>query len=183
MSKQELANKKDALPSVAPVLSPRMQEYLAEQEAGSNARLKFLSTAGATFTYEGSEIPNKGLAVIILDCINTNVMYREKYTEDNPTPPDCFAFGRGEGTGKGLFKMIPHDESIEKVAENCGVCPLSKFGSAAQIKWKKSPRGCGCNMKRRLALISIGEVLKDGKIKLDPSVIDESEIVLRIRLV
>jgi hypothetical protein len=170
MSKQEVEVKKEPVVVAPPQLSPEMQAYLAEQEAGVSNRLKHISTAGATFTYDEQPIPNNSLAVIILDYIVTNVLYRTKHDKDNPTPPNCFAFGRGNAV------MVPHQDAIEKVAKNCNVCTLSKFGSAKEIEWKKSDRGCGCNMKRRLALLCIGEVLKDGKIKLDASTIDESEI-------
>jgi hypothetical protein len=175
MNKQEVktveASQVIAMP---PQLSPRMQEYLATQQQGERSfgggGIKYLSTAGATFKFEGQAIPNNALAVIVLDSIAVNVLYREKYNEDAPVPPNCFAFGRSDKD------MKPHEEAIEKVAPNCKACHLSKFGSAKEIKWKKSERGCGCNMRRRLALLSIGEVLKDGKVKLNADDIDTSEI-------
>lgn len=175
MSKQEVLKVEESqVIATPPQLSPRMQEYLLTQQQGERSfgggGIKYLSTAGSVFKYEGQVIPNNALAVIILDSIAMNVLYREKYNEANPTPPDCFAFGRSEK------EMKPHEEAIEKVAPNCKVCHLSKFGSAKEIKWKKSDRGCGCNMRRRLALLSIGEVLKDGKVKLNAADIDTSEI-------
>lgn len=170
MSKQEIVNKEIVQAPAIPVLSPQMQAFLEEQQAGSKQRLKYISTAAGTFTYEKQPIPNNALAVIILDYINENVLYRKKYNPDDPSPPNCFAFGRGKAL------MRPHDEAIEKVAENCGSCNLAKFGSAKEIEWKKSAMGCGCNMKRRLAIISVGEVLKDGKVKLNSDQIELSEI-------
>lgn len=176
MSKQEIKATEEAQPIVIapPQLSARMQQYLAEQQAGEKSfgggGLKFLSTAGKTFKFEGQPIANNALAVIILDSIAVNVLYREKWNPDKPSVPSCFAFGRRD------TDMKPHEEAVEKVSPNCTMCRLSKFGSAVEIAWKKSTRGCGCNMIRRLALLSIGEVLKDGKIKLDADDINTSEI-------
>lgn len=171
MSKQEALTKPAATTALAaPLLSPQMQEYLAEQEASVDHKLKFISTAGGIFTYEKQPIPNNSLAVLILDFVVANLFYKNKFNPSQPSPPDCFAFGRGKTV------MTPHPDSSEKMGANCNVCKFSKFGSAKDVEWKNNPDACGCNMKRRLALLCIGEVRKDGKVVLDASTIDSSEI-------
>ena len=103
-----------------------------------------IQTAGGTLRFQGAEIPGNKMDVIILDGILANLFYEDGFDSDKPTPPVCFAYGRGEDDEE----MKPHEDSSKPQAKTCTECPHNEWGSADR------GRGKACGNKRRLALIT-----------------------------
>ena len=93
-------------------------------------------------------MPNNEMAVIILEGILENILYKTLYDKDNPGAPDCYAFGRDQAT------IAPHEDVENPESDTCALCP--------QNKWKSNPNGRGgkwCGNRRRLAIISAGSFI------------------------
>jgi len=106
----------------------------------------FIGTARGILKYQGAEVPNNELNVVVVDHVLENALYRGAYDPDNPQSPICFAFGRTEE------EMKPHEASTEPQSEDCASCPHNQWGSA------DVGRGKACKNIRRLALISEGDL-------------------------
>ena len=120
-------------------------EY-ATMEDGATGSLPFISTKGGRLTFNGGEVPEGRMNVIVLDHILENHYYADSYDPDNPSSPVCFAFGRKDE------EMEPHEKSTEPQCETCKGCPMNEFGSADR------GRGKACKNIRRLALITEDEL-------------------------
>lgn len=121
------------------------QQY-ATMEDGATGSLPFISTKGGRLTFNGGEVPEGRMNVIVLDHILENHYYADAYDPDNPSSPVCFAFGRKDE------EMEPHEKSSEPQCETCKGCPMNEFGSADR------GRGKACKNIRRLALITEDEL-------------------------
>jgi len=116
----------------------------AAQEQGATGGT-FFSLQSGQLSFDGDVFPNNEMAVIILDSIKENILYKRPYDKDSMAPPDCYAFGRDEKT------ICPHEDVESPEAELCASCP--------QNQWKSNPNGRGgkwCGNRRRLALINAG---------------------------
>lgn len=102
---------------------------------------KFLSTKGGILSYGGNPVPGNVMNVIVLDHVMENHYYTERFDNDNPSSPVCYAFGRTEE------EMAPHADCEAPNADACKGCPLNEWASADQ------GRGKACKNIRRLALI------------------------------
>ena len=111
-------------------------------EEGASGALPFISTKGGRLTFNGGEIPDGVMNVIVLDHIFENHCYTTDYDADNPTSPVCFAFGTA------AKELAPHENSTEPQCEQCDGCPMNEFGTAERGKGK------ACKNIRRLALIT-----------------------------
>jgi hypothetical protein len=121
------------------------------QEAASIGG-QFFSLRSGILSFDGVALPGNEMAVIILDGILENVLYKGAFDAENPTPPNCFAFGRDEK------EMAPHEAVIEPEHEQCVGCPNNEWGS--QIKNDGSQgRGKACRNTRRIAVIIAGNFL------------------------
>ena|ERR1700722_17833639 len=112
-----------------------------------------LSARGGTLQVGEEVLPGNQAAVIILDSVFENTLYEDKFDPDNPTPPICYAFGRGV---EGQEDMAPHESMQADLAyfkpqhATCKGCKWNEWGSADQ------GRGKACQNRRRLALIPAG---------------------------
>src|ERR1700761_5118895 len=110
----------------------------------------FISTRGGTLSIGEEVLPGNQMVVIVLDVVNENTFYDNKFDPDNRQPPLCYAFGRSAD------EMAPHEsmqvdlEYFQPQAETCSVCPHNAWGSA------EKGRGKACQNRRRIALIPAG---------------------------
>jgi hypothetical protein len=109
----------------------------------------FFSIRGGILTLNDVQIPENQMAVVILDSILENVYYDSNYDASAVSPPKCFAFGRDEAT------MKPHDVVTMREQEENAVC-----NGCAKNEWGSADRGRGkaCSNRRRLSLISAGDI-------------------------
>lgn len=121
------------------------QQY-ATMEDGATGSLPFISTKGGRLTFNGGEVPDGRMNVIVLDHILENHYYADSYDPDNPSSPVCFAFSHGDE------ELVPHEKSSEPQCEQCKGCPMNEFGSAER------GRGKACKNIRRLAIITEDEM-------------------------
>lgn len=110
----------------------------------------FLSTRGGQLALGEEVLPGAQCAVIILDAVYENTFYAEKFDDQNPMPPVCYAFGRvGD-------EMSPHPSMqadlnyFQPQADTCKGCKLNEWGSADK------GRGKACQERRRLTLMPAG---------------------------
>lgn len=134
-------------------------EELAKQAALSASREanggggNFVSIKGGILAFQDAAMPNNEMAVIVVDNILENVHYAGAYDANNPSGPDCFAFGREEQD------LAPHQAVLDagtQQHDKCVGCPLNEWGSA------ETGKGKGCRNTRRLALIPAGSFDKQG---------------------
>lgn len=118
----------------------------------------FFSTKNGKLSYNDQDLPNNEMPVIVVDYILENTYYTEEYDPNNPSSPDCYAFGRDEDT------MAPHEEAPDPQAKLCVNCEWNKFGTADRGKGK------ACRNSRRLALTPAGAI-EEGEIVVN----DDSE--------
>ncbi len=119
----------------------------AEQEPLGGGR--FVSTKGGMFVY-GDEKPSDQYCVIVLHSVYENTFYREKWTEDNPAAPSCYAFG-DLPTDMGPHPSMQNDmEYFYPEHSQCTGCPQNVFGTA------DTGKGKACQNRRRLAFIPAG---------------------------
>lgn len=118
----------------------------ADMEQNSTGSLQFISTKGGRLSFNGGEVPDGRMNVIVLDHRMENQMYDREFDADNPASPVCFAFGTNPED------MRPHENSSEPQSEACAGCPMNEFGSAERGKGK------ACKNIRRLAIIPEGEL-------------------------
>lgn len=71
---------------------------------------------------------------VIVDFVSANMLFDGPYDKDNPSAPGCFAVGPEPTT------LVPTNNSPNKQAETCAVCPNNQFGSAGKGKACKNTR-------------------------------------------
>ncbi len=130
------------------------------------------SLQGGILSYNGQEMPNNEIEVIVVASAFEKALFINKYSPDNPIPPLCFALSAdGEG-------MEPHDNSFKKQgppdADNPKEHP-SVCRGCEHLEWSSdtnSPSGKGkaCKETRRLALLSV-DALQDGVDKAQPAML------------
>lgn len=126
---------------------------LAAKQAEANKRTSgaaFISTAGGEFSIDDQVVESGKISVIILDSLFVNTFYEGPYVPNQPTTPDCYAYGDVEAG------MEPHDEAENKQSDNCADCPLNVYGSG-------QGKGKACKNQRRLAVVLEEEFNEDGK--------------------
>jgi hypothetical protein len=129
----------------------------AEMEKGVGGG-QFISTRSGQLTVDSDAVPGNELAVVVLDAILEHVYYKGDFDPDNPAPPDCFAFGRGEDKDLVPHKTVfDHDQAVNPT---CDGCPMGEWGSAPKGKGK------ACRWTRRLAVVVAGTIHK-GNVELE----------------
>lgn len=120
----------------------------AVSEEATGGGMRFYGTQSGALSLDGSRVPGNKMDVIILDSIYENTFYKGRFDPDNPSPPVCFALGRG-GT-----ELAPHENCEEPQSDICEECPMNEFGSS------DTGRGKACKNSRRLAVIDedMGEI-------------------------
>jgi len=111
-----------------------------EQEASVSVGQSF-SIRGGQLAFNGTQIQGNALNVIVVDSILENNYYKGDFDQDNPTSPDCYAYGRDDA------EMTPHERAEDPQHEKCAGCPHNEFKTA------KNKRGKACKNKRRLIVL------------------------------
>jgi hypothetical protein len=132
------------------VFEERMKQ-LAAAAVGVEARVggggTFISTKGGALSYNGAEMPDNEMDVVVLDHIIEYVYYGDRYDPDNPQSPIAFAFGRDED------EMTWHPNSIPEYAgELCKDSDINQWGSA------ETGKGKAAKNIRRLAVIPADQI-------------------------
>lgn len=102
---------------------------------------KFLSIKGGQLSFNGEDIEDNKMKVVIMDFCYENAFYEDKFDPENPASPTCFAFNRDEG------ELSPREAASKPVNDTCAGCPNNEYGSA------DTGRGKACKNQIRLALI------------------------------
>jgi hypothetical protein len=131
------------------VFAEAQAKQLAETRQTGGA--KVISTRGGVLSFEDEELPGNQMCVIVLDSVHENTYYAEKFDQDKPAAPTCYAYGRLKGED-----MAPH-ESMQAFPnyfvpqhDECSGCPMNEWGSA------DTGRGKACQNRERLAIIPAG---------------------------
>lgn len=132
------------------VFEEKMKQ-LAAQAVGTEASVggggTFVSTKSGVLSYNGAEMPNNEMDVVVLDHIIEYVYYGDRFDPDNPQSPLAFAFGRDED------EMVWHTNSIPEYAgELCKDSDINQWGSA------ETGKGKACKNIRRLAVIPADQI-------------------------
>jgi hypothetical protein len=115
-------------------------------ESGVGGGGNFVSIRGGILTYQGAQVSENKMHVIIVDAVLENQWYDIAFDPNNPQAPACYAFGREAET------MVPHENSSNKQNDDCATCQQMQFGSADR------GRGKACKACQRLALITQGDL-------------------------
>lgn len=86
-------------------------------------------TRKKTFKLPNGQESAHPLRVVVLDFVAFKAFYDRPFSEDEKTPPACFALGRGK-----LKDMSPHESAPAKQSETCADCPNNEFGSKGKGK-------------------------------------------------
>lgn len=131
MSKTKETSAPEAPKPGTAVLS--IQEQIAAQIARQNETAQGLRSSGsyigfknAQLKVDGISIPANELNVRVLAAISERAWYSKDFDADVVQVPDCYA----------LDDTVPHLDSANPQADNCGDCPHNKWGSAARGKGK-----------------------------------------------
>jgi hypothetical protein len=108
---------------------------------GSGVGVKF---GRGSISVGGSTVPGGKLNCVVIGSCALNSWYEADYDPNDAQPPDCYAFS----TIVGDPEMAPHEEALNKQADQCAGCPKNEFGTA------KVGRGKACGNNVRLALIT-----------------------------
>lgn len=146
-----MSDKKDLKPqsSHLPVdisLQDRIRKDLEEaskQVEGSNIERIRMSGKGFKIPGDPNNKAVQSIKGVIVDFISANMHYPEKWDEDNPTPPNCFALGRIPS------QMAPDPISSEPQHETCKGCPKNEYESGVG-------KAKACKNTRSLAIIAEG---------------------------
>lgn len=143
------------------------QAAAAAQQEASTGGGQFFSLRGGQLTFNGNQLPDNQMAVLILDWLLVNAYYSERFDPDAPQVPDCYAFGRDEKT------MAPHPLVAKPQCETCVACPHNQFGSLVVDGQQR--RGKACRNTRRLGLVP-GGTLEPGTGRFAPYTTPEQVI-------
>lgn len=113
---------------------------VAAQEASVQLG-SFISLRGGRFSFNGNQLKDDHMDVVVLDHVAENAYYEGRFDPDAPASPVCFAFGTDEKT------MAPHPDAPKPQHPTCQGCPQNQFGSA------DTGKGKACKNQRKLALI------------------------------
>jgi hypothetical protein len=142
-------------------LEPWEQELAQEakdEKARESVGLQRITHKGAEFRAGEQKLGNS-IKLAIVDFIAENVYYSSPYDPDNPSTPDCYAFGPDEKALVAHTASPSPQNKQEDGSSPCASCKHNVYGSG-------KGRGKACRNTRRLLVIS--PVLdKDGKPSLD----------------
>jgi hypothetical protein len=83
------------------------------------------------------------LRVVVLDFVSYNAFYDRAFSDDEKSPPACFALGDDPR------QLKPSDNSPDKQSDDCADCPNNQFGSRG--------KGKACGNHRLLAVVEPGD--------------------------
>jgi len=105
------------------------------------------------FLWPNAKETTSFLNVVIVDFMNTNAHYPEKFDRNNPTPPDCYASGR-------LIEQLAPDSAVGKpYAQFCRDCPKNEYESGVG-------RAKACKNTKVLAVMAEGATAEDAPIPI-----------------
>jgi hypothetical protein len=146
-----------AVSAVNPALpaewAEKLKGYAVDAQSVERGAGQFFSTKGGVLSFGKLPIPNNLMDVIVLASIHENIYYKEKFSGDKITSPDCYAFS---ATG---LNMAPHADAQNKQAEVCDACPHNKWGSG------EGGKGKACKEVRRLALMPESALLSPREVE------------------
>jgi hypothetical protein len=129
----------------------KFKDVTAGQRKAERASGAFFSIKAAQLTFQGNNIPNNKMDVVVLESIHERTYYPEDYGGD-VTSPTCYSFSQdGEN-------MVPHPEVANKQHATCEGCPRDKWGTG------KNEKGKACKQGRRLALMSAADLDSPDKV-------------------
>ena len=135
--------KSKALASPAALLKKNLAEANKRIAQSDSSRVK-VSLLG--FEEPGSDEVGQELNVVVVDFTLVHGWWPSAYDPDNIVDPDCYANNR-------IFNdLVPVDESPDKQAESCAVCPQNAWGSAVKGKGK------ACKNSRLLAILPLDAI-------------------------
>lgn len=130
-----MATTKRATPNLPVNYEAQMAKEAAEIAkriaAPSGDRIKFNGNSSIS-TPDGNE--GEALECVVIDFVSANLFYEGAFDRNSPQPPGCFAIGTEPSM------MVPSDNSPDKQAESCSICPNNQFGSAGKGKACKNTR-------------------------------------------
>lgn len=88
-----------------------------------------VESVGSFTTPDGFDL-GSSIRVVILDLINRNFFYSQKYVEGSPVAPDCYSMGSA------IASLVPEPDSPAVQNESCATCPLNAYGTADNGKGK-----------------------------------------------
>ena len=109
----------------------------------------FIKTRGGLF-YKDMPVPDNRMRVIVIAHELHNMYYKGKFDPNDPTIPDCYAFGSPEGDAGWVMK--PHEDSADPQSEECRDCPQNQWGTA------DVGRGKACKNAVRMSLMVEGDL-------------------------
>jgi hypothetical protein len=134
-----------ALPSSA---LAELEKYAKDDAAKERPSVTKLSLKGGMLAYQGQEMPNNEMEVIILAAAFMNTLYLGAYDPDNIVSPDCFALAMDKE------ELKPHPDVAEPYGSDegtCKGCPSAEWGTGSRDG--KPTRGKLCKEKRRLVVM------------------------------
>ena len=125
--------------------------------AAAGGGAKRISIQGGVLQIDGNPVPGNTLAMVVADFVMENRYFTTEFDPDNPTSPDCYAFGRAdEDNPDPVDTMSPHDDAENKQCEACKGCRQNEWGSSDK------GRGKACRNTYKLLVIPAGELDKNG---------------------
>lgn len=117
--------------------------------AAAFPRIKFPSGGLLAFEVPGDEGPDvaKELVGVIVDQMNTNTYWSQKFTGENQAP-DCFSADGKVGRRNPEAKLPWKTDTME-----CSMCPFNQYGSDA------SGQGKACKNNKKIYMVREGEIL------------------------
>jgi hypothetical protein len=144
------------LAKMDPALREKMAARAKEVAQQSVTGGLWITVKQGVMKFQGAEVPDNKLDVVVLDVAFENNYYEGKFDPKNTTPPVCFAVAYKKDDLK------PHPKSTKPQADTCAQCPMNQFGTA------DTGKGKACQNRKRLAVISADD--------LSPKRIQETEV-------
>lgn len=124
-----------------------LAKQATKTQSGVGGGGNFLSIRGGILSYKSIPAPNNQMRCIVIDSVLENQYFGSPFDDDNPSAPDCYAFGREKS------EMAPDPEQVTALQhDTCTGCPQMEFGSADRGKGK------ACHACQRLGLITEGDL-------------------------
>lgn len=125
------------------------QTYAAQEKVSEG---RFLSSKGGILKLGDEPLLGNQAAVILLDSVNENTFYGDKWNPDAPpSSPRCYAFGRGDEAMAPHVSMTADLEYFQPQSHDCKACPNNVYGSA------DTGKGKACQNRSRIAMIPAGQ--------------------------
>lgn len=122
--------------------------------APSGNKIK-IETTGRFTAPDGQDLGDE-IQVAIVNFASRNLFYASPYNPNNIVPPDCYAMGNERHDF-----LTPEDDSPNRQADACKVCPLNAFGSGT------GGSGKACQNRYYVAVILIDPEDPDAAGQLD----------------